>query len=98
MSQNISVNILQNVSLINLSAFNKISLNSKLSLCNYFYSLKKCVPGLDISFRDAKLPDGSYFDLQQFVHDNLYLDNEAGKGLRKIYGIKLSKELSKESS
>ena len=72
--------------------FNKISLNSKLSLCSYFYSLKKCVPGLDISFRDSKLPDGSYFDLQQFVHDNLYLDNEAGKGLRKIYGIELSKD------
>ena len=72
--------------------FNKISLNSKLSLCSYFYSLKKCIPGLDISFRDSKLPDGSYFDLQQFVHDNLYLDNEAGKGLRKIYGIELSKD------
>lgn len=72
--------------------FNKISLNSKLNICSYFYNLKKCIPGLDMSFRDAKLPDGSYFDLQQFVHDNLYLDNEAGKGLRKIYKINLSKE------
>ena len=72
--------------------FNKISLNSKISLCTYFYTLKKCVPGLDISLKDTKLPDGSYFDLQQFVHDNLYLDNEAGRRLRKIYGIKLSKD------
>lgn len=65
--------------------FNQISLNSKLTLCRYYFALRHCVPSLDMSVKDAKLPNGSYFDLQQFVHDNLYLDNEAGKCLRQIY-------------
>lgn len=67
--------------------FNQISLNSKLTLCRYYFALRHCVPSLDMSLKDAKLPNGSYFDLQQFVHDNLYLDNEAGKCLRQIYKI-----------
>ena len=67
--------------------FNQISLNSKLTLCRYYFALRHCIPSLDMSLKDAKLPNGSYFDLQQFVHDNLYLDNEAGKCLRQIYKI-----------
>jgi hypothetical protein len=45
------------------------------------------IPDLNTPIPQTYLTDGNYFEIQQFVHDNLYLNNLAGHELRKIYGI-----------
>lgn len=78
-------NVYRKVYEYNSDFFNKISNNSKLKICSMFYNLNKCIPSLDMTFEETKMPDGKYFNLQQFVHDNINLNNEAGKGLRELY-------------
>ena len=73
----------------NENYFATISLNGKIRTCAYFYSVYPYIPTLDLSIYKSKMPNGEYFDLHQFVHDNLYLPNEAGKRLRAIYGLTL---------
>lgn len=73
----------------NENYFATISLNGKIRTCAYFYSVYPHIPTLDLSIYKSKMPNGEYFDLHQFVHDNLYLPNEAGKRLRAIYGLTL---------
>ena len=67
--------------------FSKISVWNKIRRCAYFYNQTHIIPTLNMTGPQAYMADGNYFDLQQFVHDNLYNDNLAGRELRKIYGI-----------
>ena len=67
--------------------FSKISVWNKIRRCAYFYYQTHEIPTLNMTGPKAYMADGSYFDLQQFVHDNLYLDNLAGRELRKLYDI-----------
>ena len=67
--------------------FSKISIWNKIRSCAYFYNQTHKIPDLNMTMPQAYMADGTYFELQQFVHDNLYLDNLAGRELRKIYGI-----------
>ena len=90
----------------NSGLFNEIALNSKLKMCSLHYSYNKDIPSLDTEISSTNGPDGKCFNINQFVHDNLHLDNEAGKGLRDIYKEVLNKkptscehkQLSKSSS
>ena len=67
--------------------FEQISIWNKLSRCKYFYSQTHQIPTLNMSMPNSYMADGSYFDLQQFVHENIHLDNLAGRELREIYDI-----------
>ena len=69
----------------NSGFFNKIVLGTKLKTCALYFSYNNAIPSLEDDTLNSKMPDGNYFNLHQFVHDNLYLDNEAGIGLRNIY-------------
>lgn len=72
----------------NEAYFEKISVWNKIRRCAYFYHQRHEIPTLNMTMPECYMSDGTYFDLQQFVHDNLRTDNLAGRELRKLYNIK----------
>lgn len=78
----------------NETYFQQISLYNKLRECAYQYDLVKIKPPFkDVGYFDKIVrSDGSSFNLSQFVNENLYLDNTAGRELRKIYGISIDEK------
>lgn len=65
--------------------FNEICLLSKIKTLDCIYDITGKMPSLDSNISGDKLTDAEYYELVQFVHDNINLPNEAGKLLRALY-------------
>lgn len=68
--------------------FEKISVHNKINMCKYFWNQSHMIPTIELNdFKGFYTVDGYYMDVWQFVKDNLYQNNYAGRELRKLYKL-----------
>ena len=90
----IKQHVLRAVYNYNENYFNEICVYNKLNLCKSLYNFNREIPSVDSIIDKPETNEKNNKNanvkamVYQFVKDNLWLDNFAGKELRTIYGIK----------
>lgn len=89
----IKKHVLRKVFEYNENYFTEISVYNKLRMCQYFWYICRMIPSVElVDIKEFYTPEGWIMPIYQFVKDNLWLDNLAGRELRKLYEIEIDED------